>query len=116
METKRVGNEIIAAVKYGYEVAQSKQFSLEDVKKAFIAGMGFIAVDPNRYEEDANNYIQSLSTQQLPVGFIPEPNDIGFIKNADIMVGKKLYDKIMSPFKTITNSDGKEELVGNYVY
>lgn len=120
----------------GYKAAQSKQFSLEDIKTVIkwlnknysliedelfepyigkedeVPDVFFHSV----YEEALNRGIQSLSTQQLPVGFIPEPNDIGFIKNADIMVGKKLYDKIMSPFKTITNSDGKEELVGNYVY
>lgn len=130
----RCKNDFIA----GYKAAQqsNKQFSLEDIKTVIkwlnknysliedelfepyigkedeVPDVFFHSV----YEEALNRGIQSLSTQQLPVGFIPEPNDIGFIKNADIMVGKKLYDKIMSHFKTITNSEGKEELVGNYVY
>ena len=115
----RCKNDFIA----GYKAAQqsNKQFSLEDIKKAIeMAREGnFSNYEHYGYVDWVNSeeqIIQSLSTQQLPVGFIPEPNDIGFIKNADIMVGKKLYDKIMSPFKTITNSDGKEELVGNYVY
>lgn len=110
------------AFKEGYKAAQSKQYSLEDIEQILF---DYDNVDWSKREhkkptimmkEWLKEKIQSLSTQQLPVGFIPEPNDIGFIKNADIMVGKKLYDKIMSPFKTIINSEGKEELVGNYVY
>lgn len=115
----RCKNDFIA----GYKAAQqsNKQFSLEDIKKAIeMAREGnFSNYEHYGYVDWVNSeeqIIQSLSTQQLPVGFIPEPNNIGFIKNADIMVGKKLYDKIMSPFKTIINSEGKEELVGNYVY
>lgn len=112
----------IQAFKKGYKTAQSKQFSLEDVKKAFIAGLEFIAVDPNRYEEDADNYIQSLSTQQLPKEFIPkyEANisDSPYTSNKYNRALKALKEssKIGCKFKTITNSEGKEEIQGRYVY
>ena len=84
--------------------------SNKDLIKMFVAGL------PSSNPPLNQETIQSLSTQQLPVGFIPEPNDIGFMKNTDIMVGKKLYDKIMSHFKTITNLEGKEEIQGKYVW
>jgi len=103
----------------GYKAAQSKQFTLEDMKKAVGRAYkaGFDDIEDNwKLDKVSEEIIQLLSTQQLPVGFIPEPNDIGFIKNTDIMVGKKLYDKIMSPFKTITNSDGKQEIQGKYIW
>lgn len=113
----------------GYKAAQKSkgQYSLEDIKVIAIKfaehckSLELLGNHVTNYEELYDDSIkeigiQSLSNQQLPKSFNPEPNDIGYMKNADIMVGKKLYDKIMSPFKTIINSEGKEELVGNYVY
>jgi hypothetical protein len=37
-------------------IEQSKQIEKERSKSDFIAGMEFIAVDPSRYEEDAEQY------------------------------------------------------------
>lgn len=47
----------------GFEKAQSlndKKFTLEDMKKAVIAGFEFIPVDPNSYDEDAEEILRSL--------------------------------------------------------
>lgn len=80
------------AFKEGYRAAQSKQFTLEDIEQILF---DYDNVDWSKREhkkptimmkEWLKEKIQSLSTQQLPVGFIPEPNDIGFI---NIMVGRK---------------------------
>ena len=74
METRRVGNEIIEAVKYGYEIAQSKQFSLDDMKKAIEMAREYEFIRfgggdiESKYTEE--EIIQSLSTQQLPSEFI----------------------------------------------
>ena len=113
----------------GYKAAQSdKQFSLEDMKKAFQAGTqsGYEFCDLEHYyneqesqlpdeeipdeDEEFEEFIQSLSTQQLPVSFEPEyenhiktNNDIGHVF-------------IEPKPKTITNSEGKIVLVGTYKY
>lgn len=93
----------------GYKAAQSKQFSLEDMKKAiefsYNAGRRLErkAVSPDfNFKIYREELIQSLSTQQLPKEFIPEyeaKTEFGPFK-----------------LKTITNSQGKEELVGTYKY
>lgn len=41
---------------YGSEIEQAKEKRKEEIKKDFIAGMEFIPVDPNRYDEDAEQY------------------------------------------------------------
>lgn len=110
----------------GYQSAQSKfQYSLEDMKKAFNAGYDLNTWEqleiPNEEREYLNEdeYIQSLSTQQLPKEFIPDyqyrPStgettyiQDGWEYNQDGINERKL--------KTITNSEGKEELVGTYKY
>lgn len=43
-----------------------KLYTEEQVLKAFIAGMEFIPVDPNKYEQDANEYMESLTSIELP--------------------------------------------------
>lgn len=95
-------------------LTQSKQFSLEDIQKAFEAGVTW-HVNPNISELDAyTSFIQSLSTQQLPKEFIPEKeyivavDDLWQFQDDDTLPQTKL--------KTITNSGGKEELVGTYKY
>lgn len=101
----------------GYKVAQSKQFSLEDVEKAIemarSGSNGLISfkdfVKPDYTQEEI---IQSLSTQQLPKEFIPEYEDYEVIGERDDD-GYPLWSKKL---KTITNSEGKEELVGTYKY
>lgn len=101
----------------GYKAAQSKgTFTLEDMKKAIEIAQTPIETGIGNYYPNVNEVLEQLSTKQLPVGFIPEPNDIGFMRYADISVGKKLYDKIMPPFKIITNSEGIEEIQGSYKY
>lgn len=95
----------------GYKAAQSKQFSLEDIQKAFEAGVAW-HVNPNISEIDAyTSFIQSLSTQQLPSEFIPET----YCNYGDDCPSKGAYDKqhlCDIRIKTITNSEGKQELVG----
>lgn len=94
-------------------VAQPKQFSLEDMYRVAIKVAN--RVSRPEYGEIINineivdTYIQSLSTQQLPSEFIPEwtqtPPAI-FREN----------DVPYAILKTITNSEGKQELIGTYKY
>lgn len=86
----------------GYKVAQSKQFSLEDMEKAFEYGK---SLEPFDCFED---FIQSLSTQQLPSEFIPEIRII----NQDYRFNEGQREEL----KTITNQENKEVLVGTYKY
>lgn len=44
----------------------NKLYTEEQVRTAFIAGMEFIPVDPNRYDDDANDYINSITPIELP--------------------------------------------------
>jgi len=43
-----------------------KLYTEEQVRQSFIAGMEFIAVDPLKYEQDANEYMNSLTPIELP--------------------------------------------------
>ena len=43
-----------------------KLYTEEQVRQSFIAGMEFIAVDPLKYEQDANEYMDSLTPIELP--------------------------------------------------
>lgn len=43
-----------------------KLYTEEQVRQAFIDGMKFIAVHPLKYEQDANEYIDSLTPIELP--------------------------------------------------
>lgn len=122
---------IKSAFREGYKAAQSqsKQFSLEDIKKAFLTGQESCSNSDTPL--DVERYIQSLSTQQLPKEFIPETEvDPTNPKNwyEDRPSGKYWEDEPVPPspnnlytngtrrLKTITNSEGKEELVGTYKY
>lgn len=95
----------------GY-LAQSKQrFSLEDMC-SFAEYTGNYYSDIHKPVKPAKElleeYIQSLSTQQTyPKEFIPEYED-RIALDGHTIVGKEL--------KTITNSEGKETLVGTYKY
>lgn len=104
----------------GYMAAQSKQFSLEDMKKAikmareqsepYYGGGGLVLPEPiyeDKHTEE--EIIQSLFTQQLPKEFIPEYTEAVSSKWG---YGAPI-DYIL---KTITNSEGKQELVGIYKY
>lgn len=98
----------------GYKAAQAKgQFSLEDMKKAIEMATHINPFDTSRFYS-SEEIIQSLSTQRLPKEFIPSYK-IDCVKvNCNGECGECNYmEKIL---KTITNSEGKEELVGTYKY
>ena len=98
---------------------QSKQFTLEDLKKAiafaFNAGRRLErkAVSPDfSFEIYREELIQSLSTQQLPKEFEPRmypkyTQYDGFEEDDEIPV--------MTPM-TFTNSEGKQEIQGKYIW
>lgn len=96
----------------GYKAAQSKQFSLEDIKKAYRSGFnrGNSSFPEDYYSEE--ELVQSLSTQQLPTEFFP---DTEFVNEDYEPAGCDFPDR-KEVLKTITNSEGKEELVGTYKY
>lgn len=93
----------------GYKAASKGQFSLEDIKKAIeMARMTFPTDKLSCDRHSTEHIIQSLSTQKLPSEFIPEYEEI----IVDKLVPKMPIDII----KTITNSEGKQELIGTYKY
>lgn len=99
----------------GYKTAQSEQFSLEDMKNILEEGLNWFGGGRDKEIKDSetwfNHYIQLLSTQQLPSEFIPEYiniNSYGSETNG--------YDSGNFILKTITNSEGKEEIQGTYKY
>jgi hypothetical protein len=116
----------------GYKAAQAdKQFSLEDIRKCFIAGalielFNTWGIPKEIYaKEKAEQYIQSLSTQQLPKEFISEDKSIEDIERElgiyghDEGLAKTEYQEYIkkhSLLKTIINSENKIELVGEYKY
>lgn len=114
----------------GYKAAQqsNKQFSLGDVIRAYDEGTNSGALyeslcgEHDSYEEmeeaekyikqERDEFIQSLSTQQLPKEFKPimypkYTQYDGFEEDDEIPV--------MTPM-TFTNSEGKKELIGTYKY
>jgi len=97
------------------KAAQSnKQFSLEDIRKAFRAGRNYENEYNYEYAPDEDEYIQSLSTQQIPKEFVPE-----YIKTKEVKSfefdgteeGELLWKRKL---KIVINSDDKPELVGTY--
>lgn len=101
----------IDAFKEGYKAAQqsNKQFSLEDMLDVFEYGLSKPEFQlTRRLKEDFEKFIQSLSIQQLPKEFITEYEEIQEQQWNPTSWVKQL--------KTITNSEGKEELVGVYRY
>lgn len=97
------------AFEAGYKAAQSKQFSLEDVEKAYNYGLNRGSLELG---SDFNEFIQSLSTQQLPLSFKPEYEKDITNGWSNVLQGGDGKSK----FKIITNSEGKEEIQGNYKY
>lgn len=90
----------------GYKAAQSRQFSLEDMETLMEESISWFGGGRDKDISDSKTffekYIQSLSTQQFPSGFIPKyeaKTEFGPFK-----------------FKTITNSEGKDEIQGIYKY
>lgn len=107
----------------GYKAAQPKQFSLEDMYRVAIKAAN--KVSRPKYGEIINineivdTYIQLISTQQLPKEFIPEYKKDWEETTKMLMesMGDNPEDfKYEETLKTITNSEGKEELVGTYKY
>ena len=97
----------------GYKAAQSKQFSLEDMKKAIELARKTFPTDKlscDRYSTE--EIIQSLSTQQSPKEFIPEYEEV---PNFERRMGN-IQENYKYQIKTITNSEGKEEIQGTYKY
>lgn len=94
----------------GYKAAQAKQ--LELLKRAIQ-----LASDAENIEEVEEEIIQSLSTQQLPKGFIPSIELVLTDIESDIVGDDGEYIYINEErLKTITNSEGKEVLMGEYKY
>lgn len=140
--TKLKSNELVKASTRdfiaGYKAAQPKQFSLEDMKKAIrmartlfeenmfdikeILGLTEVCTHDMSLKYSEEEIIQSLSTQQLPKEFKPimvcgrclKPDD----NDEDCWSAKECSRNTDFPdtFKTITNSEGKEELIGIYKY
>lgn len=90
----------------GYKAAQ-KKFSKEDMIKAFEEGMKWYKKRTTSILDVYNDFIQSLSTQQLPIIFEPEYETITEGTNEF-----DFYEKDV--IKTIINSNGNKELVGKY--
>lgn len=99
----------------GYKAAQSKgQYSLEDIKDALnqLADEAEYGISNFAREDIITKIIQSLFTQQLPKEFIPEYN-----VHMEAMDMPRIHiQKEVKTLKTITNSEGKQELVGTYKY
>ncbi len=120
-------NELVKSSKRdfiaGYKAAQSKQFSLDDMKKAIemardtywdIDNRGFSSNTEGdwSYKYSEEEIIQSLSTQRLPKEFEPRmypkyTQYDGFEEDDEIPV--------MTPM-TFTNSEGKQEIQGKYIW
>ena len=43
-----------------------KLYTEEQVRQAYIDGMSFIAVDPTKYEQDAEEYVRDVHSIELP--------------------------------------------------
>ena len=113
----------ICGFEAGYKAAQSKQFSLEDMKKAI--EMAREEGHTTFFKHTEEYIIQSLSTQQLPKEFIPE-YEVGIKENG---IKELLKDEFYQKFpeelpncvfeirlKTITNSEGKQIVQGEYIF
>lgn len=107
----------ILGCEVGYEKAQSKEFNLEDIKKAI--EYGHVSEQPF-LKDRLDNFIQSLSTQQLPSEFIPEYEYKEALEKVDELSDKigvtPIISKLHKTLKTITNSEGKQELVGKWIH
>lgn len=118
--------ETIFGFEAGYK-ANTKQFSLEDIRKIIIKvssdvitkGYGPCSVSAHyarEWMEENNNFIQSLSTQQLPKEFIPEiEQQCSCICHSQPRVVH--FMACCHPGNLIIKHvDGKRELVGEYKY
>jgi hypothetical protein len=109
LETKRVANEIITAVEYGYNKAKEKyKYTEEDIAKAIDYGF-----DSGRDRElpSTFEFIQSLQQPKMPVGFECEMVDF----EVDMGLGEECIEYSQYP-KTTTNSQGITQWIGEYIY
>lgn len=119
----------------GYNKAKEKyKFTEEDMRKAFLSGVGITGEgynaeysdgnDPDietEFGEQADKFIQSLSQPKIPVGFStldqwynPKTNKAGY--SLPEVSGLNDNDGCYMIHSVITNSQGQIEWVGNYVY
>src|SRR5690606_24062724 len=108
----------------GYKAAQSKQFSLEDMKKAIDLTQQICDRNAHYVQRDRNvnvpmitideeeEIIQSISTQKLPKEFIPEY----YLMNEGYDKPEDYPYQECKVLKTIINSEGKKMLTGKWVY
>lgn len=98
---------------------QPKQFSLEDMINAFNMGQStykesFLHKNvEERRKETKERFIKSLSTQQLPEEFLPLYQ---YKNERGVFIDTNKLENDDCKLKTITNSEGKQEIQGKYVY
>jgi hypothetical protein len=96
--------------KMGYNAA-TKEYSEEDLRKAFEAGMYFVGEDKGSYEE----FIQSLKQPKTPKWFVADREKLYHAKRkgtTEFQDTKGYYSWIL---KT-TTINGKTYLVGTYLF
>lgn len=125
------GTFYIEELKKLFETQSNKQFSLEDMIKAIEMAREADSIDgtvdlhivlnyPNADNSDLRikwteeEIIQSLSTQQLPKEFIVK-YEYKHVSNGKWYNECGLIGFSEKRLKTITNSEGKQELVGKYI-
>jgi len=123
LETKRVANEIITAVSYGYNKAREK-YSLSNILDLYIKetarGMDMWSKEENETMTTIGNIIESLSQPKMPTQFLFEmemcpTNHASGLK----LTGHQLMDKAILQnykIKTTTNSQGQEVACGKYIF
>ena len=115
--SEREEKEWTAKWKTAIKVLQSdKLFSLEDMKRALKLKNGFDDEGHTIFMTD-DEIIQSLSTKQLPKEFVPE-YEYTYDGDTEHDEGGTLPGAVYGEreLKTITNSEGKQQLVGKYIY
>jgi hypothetical protein len=90
---------------------ETYKYTEKDLRMAIGCGMG---VELGKEEEQINNFIQSLNQPKLPISFEGEPKylDIDEIRER----GKGFMNGNSIIQKTITNSQGRTEWVGKYLF
>lgn len=109
------------------KAAQPKQYSEEDMRDIMEEALNWWGggrdKDISDSEDFFERYIKSLSTQQLPIVFIPEfetkvikyipyPKEME-IKGQGWEIGYPVTEKVL---KTITNSQGQKVVQGEYIF
>jgi len=117
LETRRVANEIITGVEYGYNKAKEKyKYTEEDMINAILFGMrkGLNVGKVDETDSDwVNNYVKSLQQPKMPIGFKCE---VQILRERPTDIRNHVYDKTYEVPKTTTNSQGITQWVGTYKY